>query len=469
MMGMNEPDFVRTAAAGLAVTPRSREKDAACGGSLDDTNEGLFTASLWLPAIEQYAAATGLTVVLFQANGKMVQVKKPSTPLYDLFEEHGFHSGLFAECAKRCLDQVTVRPALVGTEASGLSVIGTSLVLDGVVVGAAVAGFALSRFSQAEGIQRWAQATGVPFDRLWETAKRMAPLSEGRLRLHGELLQVLGDALLRENHRTRQYEAATRRLEAADTAKDDFMAVLSHELRTPLVPILGWAHLLKKHEGSEQVRRAAEVIERNARSQSRMIEDLLDINLITRGSVRLNVHVHDLRAIVNTSLEGCAAEVERKGSRLEIVDESGPLRVSGDLGRLEQVFRNIMNNAVKFTPATGRIRVVMSREGNQALVIVADAGQGIAPEFLPFVFDRFRQQERGTRRAHEGLGIGLALVKQLTELHRGTVTVTSAGEGRGTEVVVRLPLAAEVPILERPPSTPWAAPLAGVSRLVAKE
>jgi CheY-like chemotaxis protein/anti-sigma regulatory factor (Ser/Thr protein kinase) len=150
------------------------------------------------------------------------------------------------------------------------------------------------------------------------------------------------------------------------------------------------------------------------------------------------------------------------------------MRVNGDAGRLQQVFRNILSNAVKFTPQNGGVRVALNREAKEAVITVTDTGKGIEPDFLPFVFDIFRQQEHGTRREHEGLGIGLALVKRLTELHRGTVGVTSAGGGRGTEVVVRLPLAAEVPSQDgvrpsvaRPEGT--AAPFAGLSILVVED
>ncbi len=408
----------------------------------------LFGSDLWKPALEKYTAVTGLSVELFSVDGRVVLAAAHPTALYTLFQEFAYETGLFSECAGLCLRQTGARPAVITAE-KGLTVVGTSLVLDGAIVGAAVAGYALATFSQVGAVQRWAQSAQVPFNRLWDLTRRQPPMPARRLKLCGELLQVLGDALLQENLRTRQYEEAAAKLKAADTAKDDFLAVLSHELRTPLAPILGWASVLKRHEGSEQVRTAAEVIERNVLLQSRMIEDLLDINLITHGSVRLDLQVHDLTALVRAALETCARDVEKKAIRLELIDASEPLRVRGDTGRLQQVFRNILTNAVKFTPAGGSIRVTLTREANDAMVVVADTGKGIAPEFLPFVFEIFRQQEQGTRREHEGLGIGLALVKRLTELHDGTVSISSAGgEGHGTEVMVRLPLADEISKLQ---------------------
>jgi len=283
---------------------------------------------------------------------------------------------------------------------------------------------------------------------------------------------VLGDALLRENYRTRQYEDAITKLQSASAAKDEFLAVLSHELRTPLAPILGWASILKKNESPEKVRLAAEAIERNALLQSRMVDDLLDLTRVAHGKVNLDLEILDLPALLRAAVETSAEDTEKKSIRLELADAGEPLYVEGDAGRLQQVFGNIISNAVKFTPAGGSIFVALKRQASHAAVVVADTGEGIAPEFLPFVFDIFRQQEQGTRREHQGLGIGLSLVKKLVELHKGTVSVASAGTGRGTEVTVELPLEAQIPALEdaTPASAePSAPPLAGLSILVVED
>jgi CheY-like chemotaxis protein len=244
--------------------------------------------------------------------------------------------------------------------------------------------------------------------------------------------------------------------------------VLSHELRTPLARIAGWAGVLKTTENLAQVHRAAEVIERNALFQSRMIDDLLDMSLAAQGSVKLDLEILELGAVIRAALETIAGEVEKKSFHLEIDARGDSMFVEGDAGRLQQVFRNILSNAVKFTPAGGSIRVALAQEADSALVRIADTGKGIAPEFLPFVFDIFRQQEQGARREHEGLGIGLSLVKKLTELHKGKVSVASAGAGHGTEVTVRLPLAAGIPQVDdaarvREPT------LAGLSILVVDD
>ncbi len=427
----------------------------------------LFGSELWISALDKFTEVTGLTVVLFDVDERVVLRSTHVTPLVELFGDFGFDPGLFAECARCCLKQDHSRPAIVVDGMHGLTAVGTSLMLEGKVVGAAVAGYALAGFSQVTAVHHWATSAGVPFDRLWNILRQKTPLPKRRLLLRGELLQVLGDALLRENHRSRQYEDAVVKLEAASVAKDDFLAVLSHELRTPLTPILGWASLLRRSESLEQVHRAAEAIERNALLQGRMVDDLLDINRISHGGVTLELEILDLAALIRTTLESFAQDIEKKAIRLDVALTDEPLFVEGDPARLQQVCNNIMLNAVKFTPAAGSIRVNLRREAGYALVVVADTGVGIATDFMPFVFDIFRQQEQGIRREYQGLGIGLALVKQLTELHKGSVSVHSAGPGLGTEVVVRLPVAASAETAEAAAGA--SAEFAGLSLLVVED
>lgn len=385
-----------------------------------------------------------------------------------MFREYGFEPGLFAECASRCLRQTVARPALFVAEAHSLTVVGTTLAFEGEILGVAVAGYALARFSQVPLVQRWAKQAGVPFDRLWGIVRQQPPVPERRLKLYGELLQVLGDALLREAYRTQQYKDMADKLKAAAAAKDEFLAVVSHELLSPLTPITGWASVLKKAESLEQVHRAAEAIEHNALLQSRMVEDLIDLNRVARDRMELELETLDLSALVRRVLESSAQILETKTLDLQIVDAGEPLPVQGDAVRLEQVFGNILSNAVKFTPAGGSIRVTLGLETDSARVVIADTGKGIAPDFLPHVFEMFRQQMQGTHRGTEGLGIGLSLVKKLVELHKGTVSIASAGLGRGTEVSVRLPLAAPQPVDATAAAEP-ARPFAGLSVLVVED
>ena len=258
--------------------------------------------------------------------------------------------------------------------------------------------------------------------------------------MNGELLQVLGDALLRANHRNWQYERAMVQLQAAAAAKDEFLAVLSHELRTPLSVILNWTALLKKTATPDQVNQAVEVIERNAQLQSQMVEDLLDVTRVKTGTLRLDLKIAELSVLIRASMEASTQAMKKNSIRLDFVEAGEPLRVEVDPGRVQQVFRNIFSNAAKFTPAGGSITVTLMRDANFAEVVVADTGSGIEPEFLPVIFDIFRQQEEGMRPEHGGLGIGLSLVKRLVELHQGTVSIASAGVGQGAQVTVRLPL-----------------------------
>ena len=235
--------------------------------------------------------------------------------------------------------------------------------------------------------------------------------------------------------------AARSEAERASRMKDEFLATLSHELRTPLNAVLGWAHILRSGElKAAELKQGLDTIERNARVQAQIIEDLLDMSRIISGKVRLAVKQIDLPAVLNESIEIVRASAEAKGIRLQsLVDpRAGP--ISGDFDRLQQVFWNLLNNAIKFTPKGGQVQVLLERVNSQIEASVIDTGEGIAPEFLPYVFDRFQQGDASTTRRHGGLGLGLAIVKQLVELHGGYVRVKSAGIGKGTTFTVHLPL-----------------------------
>jgi PAS domain S-box-containing protein len=235
--------------------------------------------------------------------------------------------------------------------------------------------------------------------------------------------------------------AARAAAERMSEVKDEFLATLSHELRTPLNAILGWAHILRSrtHEPHEYAK-ALETIERNARVQTQLIEDLLDMSRIAAGKVRLNVEPLQPASIVKAAVETLQPTAEAKGLIVQtfLDPEAGP--ISGDPGRLQQVVWNLLSNAIKFTPRQGKVQVVLERAESHIQITVADNGVGIRPEFLPHLFERFRQGDASTTRKFGGLGLGLSIVKSLVELHGGTVTVESAGEGRGTTVSVRLPL-----------------------------
>ncbi|MFN2447457.1 MAG: ATP-binding protein [Vicinamibacterales bacterium] len=398
-------------------------------------DDALFDVHLWKPALEKYSAVTRLTVTLYDGDERVVCCgSEPSTPFVALFEEYGYAPDILIECARQCLAQVENRDPVILAPSYGLAVVGTSLALDGKIVGAAVAGYVLVDFTQASTIERLARQAGVPFKRLWDVARQQQPVPQRRLVLHGELLQVLGDTILRENDQTRK-------LKTEMAAKDEFLAVVSHELRTPLTPILGWVRILKETEDSPaQRRKAADSIERNALLQVKLVDDLLDLNRVIWDKVPLKRDVHNLVDLVRAALDTMAEVAANKKIDVACDCPNDPLAVEGDAARLQQIFVNILSNAVKFTPAGGRVRVSVERASQSALVRVVDTGEGISPQFLPHVFEMFRQQEEGTRRRHSGLGIGLALVKRLVERHGGRVDIASAGAGSGTEVTIRLPV-----------------------------
>jgi len=235
--------------------------------------------------------------------------------------------------------------------------------------------------------------------------------------------------------------AARSEAERLGRMKDEFLATLSHELRTPLNAILGWATLLRRVKvGSDDYVKGLETIERNARVQTQIIADLLDMSRIISGKVQLDVQAVDLHDVISAALDAVRPSIDAKQLRLRATLDAKAGRIRGDAGRLQQVFWNLLTNAVKFTPATGRLDVVLERVNSHVEVSVEDSGIGIKPEFLAFVFDRFRQADASITRRHGGLGLGLSIVKHLVELHGGTVRVKSPGEGQGATFIVALPI-----------------------------
>jgi signal transduction histidine kinase len=262
--------------------------------------------------------------------------------------------------------------------------------------------------------------------------------------------------------------------------KDEFLATLSHELRTPLNAVLGWAHVLRTQREPDLVAKAVETIERNARLQARLIEDLLDMSRIVSGHLRLEPEMVEPWTVVEAALEAARPAAFSKHIELATGLERNCGRVWGDPSRLQQVMWNLLTNATKFTPAGGAISVTLRGEHGQVVVRVRDTGIGISADFLPHVFERFRQADASTTRTHSGLGLGLAICRQLVELHGGTIEAASDGLGQGTTLTVRLPVAfAQAPAhaaghdlpASEPPSQSFAPlpDLAGVRVLVVDD
>ena len=283
-----------------------------------------------------------------------------------------------------------------------------------------------------KGTRRWMETHAVPLLMPDGQTAQLAVTREITARKNADTER---ESLL-ESERAARLEA-----ERAGRMKDEFLATLSHEIRTPLNAILGWAQIMKNSKDPEDVAQGLEVIDRNARAQAQIVEDLLDMSRIISGKVRLDVQRVDLSSIVQTAVETARPTAEAKGLRLQsIIDPLHGMVVSGDINRLQQVLWNLISNAIKFTPKCGRVQVLLERVNSHLEISVIDTGEGIAPEFLPHVFDRFRQADASTTRQHGGLGLGLSIVKQLVELHGGSIRVKSAGKGNGATFTVSLPL-----------------------------
>lgn len=270
------------------------------------------------------------------------------------------------------------------------------------------------------------------------------PVEGGMLRIYGaaqDITERKQAETEREQLLKREQEARIE-AEAANRLKDEFLAILSHELRSPLNAILGWAQLLCQQKFNEvTTAKALQIIQRNALLQAKLIEELLDISYIIRGKLVLQKNLVNLMPVIESAISTVQLAADAKAIQLVSELDSDAGLVLGDMDRLQQVFWNLLANAIKFTPDGGQVEIRLERVNAQIEVTVSDTGQGISPDFLPFIFGRFRQADSTTTRLHGGLGLGLAIVRQLVEQHGGTVLVMSLGSGQGATFTVQLPLA----------------------------
>jgi signal transduction histidine kinase/ActR/RegA family two-component response regulator len=274
-------------------------------------------------------------------------------------------------------------------------------------------------------------------DRLREIIQlqQKAKTLQAEIRQREEAQEELRASLVRE-------QMARAEAESANRMKDEFLATVSHELRTPLNAIMGWSHMLRSGKLDQAtMTRAFETIDRNAKSQAQLIEDILDVSRVITGRLRLNMGPVDVVSVINSAIDSVQLAADSKGIHLEVTLDPSVRHTVGDAGRLQQVVWNLLANAIKFTPPGGRVEVRVERADAALRVCVSDTGQGISAEFLPFIFDRFRQADSTSTRAHGGLGLGLAIVRHLVELHGGSVQAESAGLGKGALFTIRLPLA----------------------------
>lgn len=284
-----------------------------------------------------------------------------------------------------------------------------------------------------------------------QQAVRISPLRhDGRVIGTLTIIDDVTERVAREAELQAQIEARSQLLsseklarneaERANRLKDEFLATISHELRNPLNAILGWAHMMRLGKLTPaNVERAVETIYRNAKSQAQLVSDLLDVSRIISGKLRLDVRQVDLLLIVNAAVDSIRPAADAKTIRLQTMFDPAAGPISGDADRLQQIVWNLLTNAVKFTPKGGRIQVKVQRVDSHVEIVVSDSGVGISKEFLPYVFDRFRQADASTTRTQGGLGLGLSIVHQLVDLHGGSVSVYSEGEGKGATFTISLP------------------------------
>jgi signal transduction histidine kinase/CheY-like chemotaxis protein len=287
-----------------------------------------------------------------------------------------------------------------------------------------------------------------PISRLAQTARDIADRGDYSLRAAagdnqdeiGVLVQSFNRMLDEVQASQRERAEALDREQQANRLKDEFLATLSHELRTPLNAIIGWIHLLRRGDlPPDEAARALDRVDRNAHTQARLVQDLLDVSRITSGKLLLDIREIDLGVVVSNAVDACRPAADARQVALHC-DFAGPFPTMGDADRLQQVLWNLITNAVRFTPAEGSVTVAIARDNGEDRVEVRDTGAGIEPQFLPHVFEPFRQADAASTRAHGGLGLGLTIVRRLTELHGGTVHVASDGLGKGATLTVTLPV-----------------------------
>ncbi|HEV8169386.1 MAG TPA: ATP-binding protein, partial [Pyrinomonadaceae bacterium] len=270
--------------------------------------------------------------------------------------------------------------------------------------------------------------------------------NEDTLRQQADALLTLNQTAQTARAEAEQTAAQNERLykqaEESSRLKEEFLATISHELRTPLSAILGWTRMLRMGQLSpEDSAKALDTIERNARAQAQLVDDLLDVSRIITGKLRMDVRPADPNSFIDAAVEAVKPAAEAKGVRVLKVIDTGAVSIPGDPVRLQQVIWNLLSNAIKFTPRGGRVQIYSQRVNSHLEIVVSDSGQGISPEFLPHVFDRFRQADQKTSRQHGGMGLGLAIVRHLVEMHGGSVRASSEGEGKGATFTVMLPIA----------------------------
>jgi signal transduction histidine kinase len=418
----------------------------------------LFGPDVWKTALGSYASSTHLSIKLFDTQARVALGPVHPTPLFQLFKSAGYDPGLFAECARRCLSQTKDRPAIVVAKFYGLAVVGTSFVLDGKVIGAAVGGYALVDFAQASDVQRLALDSHIEFEELWRAVREQKPVPKQRLVLDGELLQVLGDTLLRENYRTRQYEQAVLKLEQAaqenaQTHREleqaaselrvmnedlrQFAFAASHDLREPLRIVTSFSQLLVKKRADQLDSDAARwtgYITEGAARMEKLLSDLLTyiqlapVEKESTASIDLNEALEEALKNLKTVMEESGAKVSRNTLPM----------IRGQQVHFVELFQNLIGNAIKYRGAAPpRIVVSVKKSNGEWRFAVADNGMGIDADDHRTIFGVFKRLHG---REIPGTGIGLAICHRIVERCGGRIWVESK-LGAGATFYFTLPAA----------------------------
>jgi PAS domain S-box-containing protein len=305
----------------------------------------------------------------------------------------------------------------------------------------------LARIGRGERVDHFETIRRAKDGHLLNISLTISPIKDGSGRIVGasKVGRDITERMQSERERDRLLsleKESRRQAEEASRLKDEFLAVVSHELRSPLNAITGWASLLMMRHLDDQTKRAVDTILRNAQTQTKLIADLLDVSRIVSGQLRLNVRPSQLVSVIEAAIEVVRPSADAKSIRIETAFDPATGLIAGDPDRLQQIFWNLLSNAVKFTQNGGRVHVRLQRMDSHVEIVVTDTGRGIDAKLLPFVFERFRQGDSSTTREYGGLGLGLAIVRHLVELHGGVVSAHSEGAGRGAEFTIQLPILA---------------------------
>jgi signal transduction histidine kinase/ActR/RegA family two-component response regulator len=442
----------------------------------------LLDPALWHEALERYARATGLAVVLTDAYGCRLSECINPRPLWSRLQAHhpasagGCPFALMPWTPCTCVaDALATGRFRLARDRTGLVHFAVPLAFGTHALGALVAGQVFDQYPEQLTLEHVAKQIDRAPQEVWQLARLEPPVKPATLRVYADLLATLADQTLGNRYHTlteadrlaeltrlsEQLQQRTRELGEANRCKDEFLAMLAHELRNPLAPLRNAVQVLRLlAKDDAKLHGVGEMVERQVQHMSRLIDDLLDIARFTSGKITLHKEPTDLAAVVDRAVETTRPAIDTHGQELSVTLSPEPLWVEADLIRLAQVLANLLNNAAKFTPEGGRICLTAQRENGEAVISVRDTGMGIPAEVLPHIFDLFTQGQRSLDRSQGGLGIGLTLVRRLVELHGGSVQAFSQGPGKGSEFIVRLPLAAES---QSQPSAPDAAAGANAS------